>query len=227
MLKTVLQDTFDLLTFRISRERILAFGKYHLIFGLISTWIVGMGRYWDNPRVEILQHLGIGSVIYIFVLAFFLWVIVLPLKPKDWMYFRVLTFISLVSPPAILYAIPVEMVFGLDVSNSINAFYLLIVSVWRVSLLVFFFKRLARLNWFEIIVTTLLPLILIINTLVYLNLERVVFNFMGGFREPSGNDAAYQVLWLVSLLSIILFLPVLIAYIVVAVYKYTLPESNR
>ena len=227
MFKTILTDTFDLLTFRISRERILNFGKYHLIFGVICTWIVGIGRYWDNPRVDFLQHLGIGSVIYIFALSVLLWLIILPLKPKDWTYFRVLTFVSLVSPPAILYAIPVEMVFNLEVSNSINAIYLLIVSVWRVSLLIFFLKKLAELGWFSIIVGTLLPLTLIINSLVYLNLEKVVFNFMGGFRERSANDAAYQVLWLIALLSILLFLPILIAYLLILQFKFYDKKKDR
>lgn len=221
MFATVLKDTFDLLTFRISRERLLKLGKYHFLFGLICTWIVGMGRYWDNPRVELLQHLGVGSVIYIFALSLFLWLIILPLKPKDWTYFRVLTFVSLVSPPAILYAIPVEMVFDIDTSNSLNALYLLIVSVWRVSLLIFFLKRLAELHWFSILVATLLPITLIINALVILNLEKVVFNFMGGFRERSANDMAYQVLWLIAFLSNIVFIPILIAYFVIINYLFS------
>lgn len=220
MFATIFKDTFDLLTFRISRERLLQLGKYHFLFGLICTWIVGIGRYWDNPRVELLQHLGIGSVVYIFALSLLLWLLILPLRPKDWTYFRVLTFVSLVSPPAILYAIPVEMVFDINTSNSVNAIYLLIVSVWRVSLLIFFLKRLAELGWFTIIVATLLPLTLIINSLVYLNLERVVFNFMGGFRERSANDTAYEVLWLIAILSVLLFLPILIAYLLVVQYKF-------
>lgn len=185
-----------------------------------------MGRYWDNPRVELLQHLGVGSVIYIFALSMLLWIIILPLKPKDWTYFRVLTFVSLVSPPAILYAIPVEMFFGIDTSNSLNALYLLIVSVWRVSLLIFFLKRLAGLEWFSILVATLLPITLIINALVILNLEKVVFNFMGGFRERSANDTAYQVLWLIALLSNIVFIPILIAYSVIINYLFSKSREN-
>ncbi len=89
----VVKDTFRLLTFRIAREEILNFGWQHLVFGLVCTWLVGIGRYWDNPRADFLQHLGIGSVVYIFVLSLFLWLTVLPLKTKDWTYFKVLTFV--------------------------------------------------------------------------------------------------------------------------------------
>ena len=53
----------------------LQFDKTHFIAGLIGTWIVGMGRYWDDPSAKLLQHLGMGSVIYIFVLAAFIWLI--------------------------------------------------------------------------------------------------------------------------------------------------------
>src|SRR5712671_2538046 len=86
--------TLRLLTFRSSREELLNIGWKHLAFGVLCTWLVGMGRYWDNPRVGLLQHAGIGSVVYVFVLSMLLWLIVLPLKPKDWSYFRVCTFVS-------------------------------------------------------------------------------------------------------------------------------------
>ena len=96
------------LLFRPSREELFGLRWQHLTLGLVCTWLVGMGRYWDNPRVGLLQHLSIGSVIYVFVLSSFLWLIIWPLRPENWTYFKVLTFISMVSPPAALYAIPVE-----------------------------------------------------------------------------------------------------------------------
>ena len=97
-----------LLTFRLTTAEMLNFNKSHFITGLIGTWIVGIGRYWDDPGAKLLQHLGLGSVIYIFVLALFIWLILLPFKVEGWKYFIVLTFISLTSFPAIFYAIPVE-----------------------------------------------------------------------------------------------------------------------
>src|SRR6266576_1888990 len=99
-------------------------GWRHFAAGLFCTWLVGMGRYWDNPRVGLLQHLGVGSIVYGFILSLFLWLMIWPLRPRNWSYFRVFTFVTLVSPPAILYAIPVQMFYPLDTANSINALFL-------------------------------------------------------------------------------------------------------
>jgi hypothetical protein len=200
-----IKDAFNLLTFRITREAMLNFSLYHLIFGLVCTWLVGIGRYWDNPRVGILQHLGIGSVVYIFALSLFLWLLIYPLKPKDWTYFRVLTFVSLVSPPAVLYSIPVELFTDIPTANTINAWFLLIVSVWRVALLLFFLRRFAELKWLPTIAAAILPLNIIVVGLVFLNLEKVVFNIMGGMDNSSPNQTAYEILFLISMLSIIIF----------------------
>src|SRR5688572_1950911 len=119
---------FRLLFFRASPAELEKIAWRHFAIGLLCTWLVGMGRYWDNPRVGLPQHLGVGSVIYIFVLSLFLWLVIWPLRPRNWTYFRVLTFISLVSPPAVLYAIPVEKFADLQFANTINAWLLAIVA---------------------------------------------------------------------------------------------------
>lgn len=225
--RNVLKTTVRLLFFRSTRDELLHLGHRHLALGLFCTWLVGIGRYWDNPRVSLLQHLGIGSVIYIFVLALLLWLIAWPLKPRDWSYFRVLTFVSLVSPPAILYAIPVERAFDLEVANSINAWFLAIVAAWRVALLIFFLKRSGELDPVSVVTATLLPLTLIVFTLTVLNLERVVFNFMGGFRDRSPNDEAYGILFALSLLAFLLFIPLLVCYIYLAVRKKYSTEPEK
>jgi hypothetical protein len=216
--KSVPRTTARFLSFRSTREEMLSFGRKHLALGLFCTWLVGMGRYWDNQRVSLIQHLGIGSIVYIFALALLLYLIVLPLRPKDWSFFRVLTFVSLVSPPAVLYAIPVERFFDLDNANSINAVFLGIVAAWRVALLVFYLRRFAALEWFKVVTVTLLPLTLIVITLTILNLDRVVFDLMGGISPTrrSGNDDAYSILFLLSLFSFLLFVPALTLYIIMA-----------
>src|SRR5262245_8637083 len=110
-----------LIFFRASQRELIELNHRHLTIGLVCTWLVGMGRYWDNPRVGLLQHLGVGSVVYVFVLSLFLWLIIWPLRPRHWSWFRMLAFVTLVSPPAVLYAIPVQMVFSLETANGINA----------------------------------------------------------------------------------------------------------
>jgi hypothetical protein len=189
----VFTTTIRLLTFRATRGELVNFTCRHLAFGLLCTWIVGIGRYWDNPRVGLLQHLGIGSVVYVFALSLFLWLIAWPLRPKDWSYFRVLVFVSLVSPPAVLYALPVEKFFSLETANSLNVWFLAIVAIWRVGLLLFFLRRLGGLSWFSIPIATLLPLTLIVVSLTVLNLEKAVFDFMGGVRQGTASDEAYAI----------------------------------
>jgi hypothetical protein len=169
---------------------------------------VGIGRYWDDPGAKLLQHLGIGSVIYIFALSLLLWLLIWPLRPKAWSYRNVLTFVSLTSPPAILYAIPVERLLDLEKARTFNVWFLAIVASWRVALLIFYLRRHARLQPFSIAVATLLPLTFIITALTVLNLERAVFNLMGGLREKgTANDNAYLVLFVLSYLSVMLFIP--------------------
>jgi hypothetical protein len=139
-----------------------------------------------------------------------------PLRPKNWSYFQVLVFVSLVSPPAILYALPVEKFYPLDTANSLNLLFLVLVATWRVALLVFFLRRLGELEGFSIVIGSLLPLTLIVVTLTMLNLEKVVFNFMGGIREPTASDASYAILFTLSVIAFIMFIPLILCYVVLA-----------
>jgi phage shock protein PspC (stress-responsive transcriptional regulator) len=217
----VISDVFRLLTFRSTRAEMLAFGSAHFAFGLISTWIIGVGRYWDNGNADFLQRLGVGSVVYVFALSLLLWFVVKPLCRRDWTYFHVVTFVSLVSPPAVLDAIPVQMFFDLGAANEINAAFLLVVSVWRAALLIFFLKRFAALDFRRVLVTTLLPVTLIIFALVMLNPEKAVFGVTGGFASGTPNDEAFAVLALISFFSMLAFPFLLVAYIVLVVVEFS------
>jgi hypothetical protein len=208
----VLNTIIRLLTFKLTREEMAQFNKTHFIAGFIGTWIVGIGRYWDDSGASLLQHLGLGSVIYIFVLAGFIWLILKPFKVKDWNYFTVLTFIGLTSFPAIFYAIPVERFFSIQTANSMNVWFLAIVAVWRLGLLYYFLKHFTRLSAGNILTVTLLPICLIISTLTVLNLHRVVFEIMGGVRNPTPHDSSYFILMLLTGISMILTIPLLVAY---------------
>lgn len=208
VVKTILR----LLSFRLSREQMLEFDKRHFAAALTGTWIVGMGRYWDDDKASLLQHLGLGSVIYIFVLAAFIWIIVKPFEVAAWNYFTVVTFIGLTSFPAILYAIPVEKFVSIGTANSINVWFLAIVAVWRLCLLHYFLKRFTRLSYGNIFTITLMPICLIISTLTALNVHRVVFNIMGGVRNPTPHDSSYFVLMFLTVISALLTIPLIVAY---------------
>lgn len=190
----------------------LQFNVKHFIAGLTGTWLVGMGRYWDDKGASLLQHLGLGSVIYIFVLAAFIWLIVKPYFVENWSYFTVVTFIGLTSFPAILYAIPVEKMVSIGAARTMNVWFLIVVASWRLCLLYYFLKRFTKLSLGNILTITLMPICLIIASLTALNLHRVVFNIMGGLREPNAHDDAYVVLMFLTVISVILTIPLLLAY---------------
>ena len=179
-----------------------------------------MGRYWDDNGATLLQHLGFGSVIYIFILAGFIWLILKPFFISNWNYFIVLTFISLTSFPAILYAIPVERFFSVQVANTMNVWFLGIVAVWRLGLLYYFLKHFTKLGPLDILTVTLMPICLIISVLTMLNLHKVVFNIMTGIRNPSPHDSSYLVLMYLTGLSAILTPILLIAYAVGIYERY-------
>lgn len=209
---SIINHIIRLLTFKLTRDEMLGFTNKHLIAGIIGTWIVGMGRYWDDTKASLMQHLGLGSVIYIFVLAGFIWLILLPFKIDRWSYKSVLTFIALTSFPAIFYAIPVERFFSIATANSMNVWFLAIVALWRLCLLYYFLKHFTRLSAGNIVTVTFMPICLIISVLTMLNLHKVVFEVMGGIRNPSPHDSSYLVLMLLTGISMILALPLLIAY---------------
>ena len=207
-----------LLTFRLTRQEFLQFNNKHLLFGIACTWIVGVGRWWDDPGANLFQHLGLGSVVYVFLLAGLLWLVIWPLKPQHWSYRHVLTFVALSSPPGILYAIPVERFTTLEVARTLNIWFLAVVATWRVALLLFYLRRHGRLPVVSITVAALLPITFIVVALTMLNLERAVFDLMGGLRSGgTPNDGAYEVLVTLTLFSLLLFLPLLIGYILLVV----------
>lgn len=195
---------FRLLTFRARVEDYESLDKRHLIAGLIVCWLVGMGRYWDDVRATALQHSGIGSVIYVFVLAALMWVVVKPVVPDRFSYSGILTFITLTSPPAILYAIPVEKWMTLEAANITNLRFLGIVAVWRLALWMHYLRRFGQFRMWQVLCLTAVPLAAIFITLTELNLHHVVFNIMGGIREAdkSSQDAAFGALSILGLLSV-------------------------
>jgi len=230
MIKTILLNELRFLTFRRVSPEVQANRRAFLAFGLFVTWLAGIGRYWDNPRAERWQALGLGSLAYVFLLALFLWGLLAPLRPRSWSYLNVLLFLTLTAPPALLYAIPVEKFLAPEAARDANVWLLAIVSMWRVALLVVFLSRTGGLSAGQVIVATLLPLSLIIITLSILNLEHVVFNIMGGIRpgDRSPHDKAYQVVFFLSLISFFLA-PILgIAYVIMAMLaKFRIRRAQK
>ena len=212
-LRNVSDTVIRLLTFRLTAEDVNSFTNKHLAAGIAGTWLAGIGRYWDHPDAKILQYAGLGSVIYIFILAAFIWLIVLPYKQSPWKYKTVLTFISLTSFPAFLYAVPVEKFMNIEAAATVNAWFLLIVAAWRVGLLFNFLNKFNALKRYAAILTAL-PLVIIVSSLSFLNLEKVAFDIMGGIRHTNAAYKAYDILLLLTAVAIISLIPFLIGYII-------------
>ena len=216
-------DMLRLLTFHLSRERLSELSLRHLAAGMAVTWLVGMGRYWDDPEANLGQRLGVGSVAYVFVLSAILWLAFKPLAPERVSYFGIAKFVALTAAPAMLYAIPVERFMSIEAAVSINIWFLVAVATWRVALLAFFMLRALRFRWYEALFAGLLPLTAIIVILTALNLERAVFEIMGGIdpQARTANDGAYQVLWMLSFLSVTAAPLFLVGYLACVVRRIT------
>jgi len=199
----LLADVGRFLSFRQPSPALLQYWPESLGFGLVVTWLAGIGRYWDNPRAELWQLAGLGSVAYVLVLSLLLWLLIAPLRPQHWSFRNVLLFVTLTSPPALLYAIPVERFTSMDTAASLNAGFLAVVAVWRLALYAVFLKRVGQLSAFAVVISTLLPMALIVFALTVLNLEHVVFDLMSGIRDSdrSPNDTAYVVVLVTTVLA--------------------------
>jgi hypothetical protein len=218
IVRKVLQGQRDLLLFRPFRPNIKEHWRAYLAWGLFVTWLAGVGRYWDHPNASGWQYAGLGSVAYVFVLSAFLWAIVAPLRPRNWSFVGVLIFVTLTSLPALLYAIPVEKFMSLAAAQTANVIFLAIVASWRVALLIVFLKRAAALTATGVTVASLLPLTIIVTALAALNLEKAVFEIMGGNMQQTQNDAAYFILLVITVLSVVLS-PVMLIIYCVLVYR--------
>lgn len=203
------RDALDLLAFRLPIARLEGLGRRHFYLGLVGTWVAGMGRYWDNPRAELAQKLGFGSLAYIFLLSALLWCVFRPIAGRSVSYWKLVSFVGLTSFPAWLYAIPVERFMSLEAAIRLNVLFLAVVACWRLGLLFWYARVVYRLGWWRTTVGCLLPMTAIICLLASLNLERAVFEIMGGLRAPTAADGAYFVILVLSLLSVCLF-PVLL-----------------
>ncbi len=228
MISRVLADNWRILTFRRPSPAIATHWRWYLGVGLAVTWLAGIGRYWDSPRAHLAQHLGLGSLAYVFALAALLWIVIAPLKPPRWSFRQVLVFVTLCSPPALLYAIPVERFMSLEAAQAANAWFLAIVASWRVALLIVFLKRAAGLSVAATLVGTLLPLCCIIVALSILNLEHVVFSLMAGIapEQQSSADLSYGIVFLLSVFSTLLA-PVVLAWYGVLVYLAQTRRSDE
>lgn len=210
------RSLFRILFFRASGDELRGLTLRHLILGLILTWVVGAGRWWEDPKAHILQHLGLGSLAYVALLSGFLWLMLWPITSRTWPFLKIMTYVSLTSPPAFLYAIPVRAWFELATAQRVRVWFLAIVAGWRVLLWWRYLSVGVGLTRPAAAVMTGFPLTFIVVALVWLNLDRAVFDVMGGGGSDRAtvNDAAYGSLFLITSIALVAFVPLLTAYVV-------------
>lgn len=208
-----------ILTLRFSSEDLAGLGTRHLVYGLLVTWAVGIGRYWDHPDPYLVQSLGAGSLVLMGALGLLLYSILWPLRPRDWSLFQLYVFLSLTALPAILYAIPVERFLEIRTAQQVNVGFLAIVAVWRVAMLGRYLAKRTDLSGWILATALLLPLVLILVALTALNLEKAVFTVMAGAREPvpTPGDRAYLYIVLLTGASFVIA-PLLVAAYGLAVW---------
>lgn len=217
-------------TFTASREELAALNKNHLALGLFITWLVGMGRWWDDPKANLIQHLGLGSVVYVFALSLFIWLIIKPMGCPGLKWGHLTTYISLTASPGFLYALPVEAFTDLQTANSINIWFLLIVATWRVLLYIRYLRCVLNLGLWKLFVSLLFPLLAIVAALVALNLHHVVFEIMGGIRESdrTAHDSVYIIMFMITALSSYMVFPFVgIAWLLTVGYQGYLHFQNK
>jgi hypothetical protein len=204
-IKSALKLIFRVLSFRATPEEFGRAGKEFLLTGLAITWVVGIGRWWDDPRVlPIPVRMGLGSVVYVFVLAAVLWVLAKPLMNRRTGYYEVAAFVAATSLPGIIYAFPIEAISPDAPASDYNVKALLFVAAYRVSLLIWFCYRILQLSFPGALVVTFLPISLISLGVVMAGMGHRVFDIMGGFREAFPPSAVEEVLTMIGCLSFLL-----------------------
>jgi phage shock protein PspC (stress-responsive transcriptional regulator) len=69
MIKTLLLDEWRFLTFRSVSPAVQTNWSAFLALGLFFTWLAGIGRYWDNPRAQVVMTLSMLSILLAPLLA--------------------------------------------------------------------------------------------------------------------------------------------------------------
>ncbi len=159
-----------------------AVGWRHLAIGLSATWLVGLGRWWDDPRdLPVYQRLGMMSVGYVFILALVLLGLISLMKQGCPPYRHMLIFVTMTALPAALYATPIEFWVDELTAVRLNLTLLSIVALWRVVLLILFIHRYLRTSAFYATLVVLIEMSLIVFFLTCFGLLHVV-DIMGGTR---------------------------------------------
>lgn len=214
-LRSLLGIIFRVLRFRASREDLAKGGLPLVAVGMAITWLVGIGRWWDDPRtLEWYVRWGFGSLLYVGCLSLVLFALAAPLSrrasPDD---FRVtLSFVTASALPGIVYAIPIELIAGPSAASAYNVAALIFVSLYRLALLYWFFYSVLGLPDQAWILTSL-PVAAIVAVVSMMNMGPMVVDIMGGFRETMPKSEAESIVEALGCISFIVTPILIILYL--------------
>lgn len=212
-----LRTIFRILTFRATREELQENVAALLVTALVITWIVGIGRWWDDPRdLPIFVQMGVGSVLYVFGMAAILWVTFAPLVSERLGAHHFVAFVASTSLPGLVYAVPIERWTDMNSASTYNVIALLFVSVYRVSLLMWFCHRVNKLNGAESIVVTFLPISVIAFALTALGHGASIMDIMGGLRDRMSKSDMEMIVGTIGCLSMVVGPILILIYIAMA-----------
>lgn len=209
------RDLGHFLTFRGTPEMFDRIGLEHAILGFATTWMVGIARNWDYPDAPLFATMGLGSLAYIFVLSFVLFLLAWPISYEKRNYWHVLTCVSMTAAPGLVYGIPVEMFLSAEAAQDVNVTFLAIVATWRVALAAHYLSRACLNSITAVAAILMLPISLIVIALVATGRAGYVFEIMGGLnRNRTGPNVAvddaiatmFCLAWPVGVLAAIVYL---------------------
>lgn len=182
---SILADFARFVVFKSPRGNVGADWRIYLGVGLVITWIVGVGRSWDDPNANLFDLSGIGSIIYVFGLGLIIWLIGAPLRPERWTYRNVVLMVTMTALPGLIYAFPIERFVAVSYARTVNMSFLAIVATWRMALFATFLVRVAKLPPVATAIVTFLPPAIIIAPISALGFLGAVMSSMGGVRDEA------------------------------------------
>lgn len=213
-IKTALRSIGRILTFRATCGDIENDVWPLLLIGVLLTWAVGFGRWWDDPReLPYFARMGFGSVLYVFVLSGLLWVISYPLAKEKVGYADFAAFVAATSVPGFVYALPIEAISASSTASFYNIAALVFVSAYRVSLLLWFLSKILDMKHWRATVCAFLPISGITFFISLADFGDKIVNMMGGFRGNVSQTASQAVVLWIGYVSFCAAPILLIAYI--------------
>jgi hypothetical protein len=220
MLGTVLTDFWRFLWFKPLKGDVARHWRVYLTVGLGITWLVGVGRTWDNPFAPLWLRSGLPSVAYAIALAGFIWVVVAALRPGRWTYRNVLLMTTMTAAPGLIYAIPVEKFLDDGAARATNFVFLAVVAIWRMALYFYFLLGAAKLPRLAATVAALLPPTLILALVSAYGVLEIVVGNMSGAELPPGQSIIASVLFFLSAACWLALPVLLLAWVMLSIRRW-------